>query len=1047
MGAGSKHPAARLQSRTMGKLFATLVVGLCVRLPANPADDPPAGVAAAAAYSEAESLRTRGEVASLRQALEKYQNALALYRKANDGSSQAKTLYGEGRAHDSLSEKRKALDCYLQALPMFRALGNRAGEAETLIYMALDYTFLGEAEKARIALAEALAAGHASGDQRARAVLFTHAGEVCDQLGERQRALEYFNEALPLQRASGNQRGEATALGGIGAVYYAMGEAQKALDHLNPALELYRAVRDLRDEGFVLATIGAVHYSRDDYTQALSYYRQALPKLQQAGDRSSESATLHNIATSYERLGQLENAIEYYNRALPIHRAAGYSIGEANTFASIGRLHMALGDISAALDYYNRALPLQRASGNRGLEGRTLHSMGIAYDALGDRQKALHYYMQALPLRRATADHSGEADTLDRIAKEYAVHDDPRKALDFANQSLALYRAVGSRRGEAASLSTLGLTHAMAGETEEALEFHTQGLQLFRSVGDRMGTAGSLYSIARLEIGRNRLREARSHVEEALDIVESLRAQVASLELRSSYFASIRDYFDLDIDLLMQLDREQPAAGFRAAAFEVSERSRARSFLDTISETSVDIREGVDPELLERERTLKQKLNAKADRQLELLRGKRTEQELAAAADEIARLTDDYRNIEAEVRVKSPHYAALTHPQTLSLQNVQREVLDADTLLLQYSLGLERSYVWMVSRTSIAAFALPPRAEIEAAARRFHELASTEDQKAAAAARTLSEMVLAPLAGQLGSKRLAVVADGALEYVPFAALPTPGATDGRPLLADHEIVSLPSCSAVQILRAEMAARKPAPARRTLAILADPVFRKEDSRVGTSAASAGAPASDSGRRQRAAELNLVRLSGSRKEARSILAMVPEAQRKEALDFDASLATVTAPELAQYRIVHLATHAFLDTEHPELSSIVLSLVNRDGRLQDGILRLHEIYNLRWQADLVVLSACQTALGKHIKGEGFIGLTRGFMYAGAPRVAASLWKVDDRATAELMKSFYEAMLAPHGLPPAAALRAAQIKLLHQKKWQASYYWAAFVLQGDWL
>ena len=192
---------------------------------------------------------------------------------------------------------------------------------------------------------------------------------------------------------------------------------------------------------------------------------------------------------------------------------------------------------------------------------------------------------------------------------------------------------------------------------------------------------------------------------------------------------------------------------------------------------------------------------------------------------------------------------------------------------------------------------------------------------------------------------------------------------------------------------------------------------------------------------------VRLRFSRAEADAIARLAPEGQRLEAVDFVANRATATSAELSEYRIVHFATHGLVNSQHPELSGIVLSLVDKKGEPQNGFLRLYEIYNLKLNADLVVLSACQTALGKEIKGEGLIGLTRGFMYAGAPRVVASLWRIDDRATAELMTRFYSGMLKDK-LRPAAALRAAQVSLLQgqDKRWAAPHYWAAFTIQGEW-
>ncbi|NOT60847.1 MAG: CHAT domain-containing protein, partial [Acidobacteria bacterium] len=308
--------------------------------------------------------------------------------------------------------------------------------------------------------------------------------------------------------------------------------------------------------------------------------------------------------------------------------------------------------------------------------------------------------------------------------------------------------------------------------------------------------------------------------------------------------------------------------------------------------------------------------------------------------------------------------------------------------------------------------------------RRRIDLADAQYPKAAAA---LSQMLLSAVAAELEGKRLLIVSDGVLQYIPFAALPESKA----PLIVNHEIISLPSASVLAVLRQEAAGRKPA--AKTLAVLADPVFQRNDVRVSPANAT------------RSGETEFVRLRFSRAEADEIAALAPPSQTLKALDFAANRETATSAELADYRIVHFATHAVINHQHPELSGIVLSQVNEQGQPRNGFLRLHEIYNLRLAAELVVLSACETALGKEVKGEGLIGLTRGFMYAGAPRVAASLWRTDDRAAAELMKRFYQRMLGEK-LTAAAALRAAQVSLLRESRWQTPYFWAAFTLQGEW-
>ncbi len=323
-------------------------------------------------------------------------------------------------------------------------------------------------------------------------------------------------------------------------------------------------------------------------------------------------------------------------------------------------------------------------------------------------------------------------------------------------------------------------------------------------------------------------------------------------------------------------------------------------------------------------------------------------------------------------------------------------------------------------------------------------------------------MALGPVARQLGDKRLLIAGEGALQYIPFAALPSPsepGRSESQqrelpvPLMVDHEIVSLPSASALAALRRETIARTPAP--KAVALLADPVFELDDPRLSLEVAKVTAhrerPATaEVGGALRDASIRgdgyaLPRLLSSGQEAKAIMSLAPAGAALIATGFDASRAKAMSPELSQYRIVHFATHGLLNDEHPELSGIVLSLVDQNGRPQNGFLRLHDIYNLNLPAELVVLSACDTGLGKDVKGEGLVGLARGFMYAGAARVVASLWKVDDEATAVLMTHFYRLMLED-GKPPAAALRDAQIAIWKQQRWTAPYYWAAFVLQGEW-
>jgi CHAT domain-containing protein/predicted negative regulator of RcsB-dependent stress response len=774
------------------------------------------------------------------------------------------------------------------------------------------------------------------------------------------------------------------------------------------------------------------------------------------------------------RQGTLEErrkGIEKYQEALELYRRANDSREEAETLNSIGEAYLLLGEIQKALAKYNEALPLSRAVGTREVEAITLIGIGLAYKSLGEKRKALEKFNEALPISRAVGDRSGEAVTLNHIGLVYDTLGELQKALEKYNEALPLRRAVGDRSGEATTLNSIGGVYRSLGETQKALEKYNEALPLRREVGDRDGEATTLLGIARVEQKRGNLTQARQVIEQAIDIIESLRTNIVSQELRASYFASRQEFFETYIDVLMQMRKQNQAEAFDAAALAVNERARARSLLELLKESRADIRQGVDGSLLERERSLQQRLNARAAAQARLLNRKHTLEQADAVAKEIAAITAEYEEVQAQIRARSPRYAALTQPQPLGLTEIQQQALDEDTLLLEYALGEKRSYLWLVSQGSIDSHELPPRAEVEAATRRVYELLTVRpkrgtppDPQFIAQAKALSRMLLGPVAPRLGGKRLVVVAPGAQSYLPFAALPAPEDEKRpvggyEPLIARHEVVSVPSSSVLSIIRREMAGRQRA--TKSVAVLADPVFEESDPRLESAkngnssgetpaASTADAELSELTRAIRTmnfpdARAGFIRLPFSRYEADSVIALTPKGTGLKATDFNASRALAMSGQLSQYRILHFATHGLLNSERPELSGLVFSLVDREGKPQDGFLRLHEVYNLQLNADLVVLSACETGLGKEIKGEGLIGLTRGFMYSGAPRVVASLWNVDDLATAELMKLFYQRMLKD-GLPAGAALRAAQLELSKQKRWASPYYWAGFVLHGEW-
>jgi CHAT domain-containing protein/Tfp pilus assembly protein PilF len=1005
-------------------------------------------VAGEAISREAEQLRSGTEtLEAKRKSIEKYHEALELYRRATDRHGEAVTLNSIGAVYWSLVEMRKALEKYNEALPIFQALGSRMEEANTL----------------------------------------TNIGVIYHSLGETWKALEKYDEALPIRRAIGDRRGEAITLTGIGKAYHSRGETWKALEKYDEALPISQAVGDRRQEAIILTSIGVSYRSLGEMQKALETYDKSLPIFQALGDRHGEAVTINNIGMIYHSLRETQKALEKYDEALTISQAIGNRGGDANTLNNIGMIYHWLGDAPKALEKFNEALPLWRAVGDRHGEAITLNNIGLAYQSRGEMQKALEKFNEALSLKQAVGDRRGEAVTSNNIGAVYRSLGEMQKALEKFNKALTIFQTAGDRHGKASSLTNIGKVYRLQGETQKALGKYNEALPLWRAVGDRNYEAAALLEIALVEQTRGNLTQALQNNEQAIGLIESLRTGATSQELRASFLASQQDFYQSYIDILMQMHKRDPNAAFDAAAFAASERARARSLLELLAESKADIRQGVDSALLERERFMRRRLNAKAAAQQSLLSRKHTTEQADAAAKEITSITTVYEELRAQIRARSPRYAALTQPQPLNLAEIQQQTLDPDTLLLEYSLGDNASYLFVVSQTSITSYQLPKRDEIDAATRRVCEMLTAPQPRPGETAAerkarikearanywpqaaALSRMLLGPAASQLGAKRLLIVADGALQYLPFGALPSPetgrrgdGAT-GRdfpflpdastprrpvvftPLIVNHEIIHLPSASALAVLRRELAGRQPA--AKAVAVLADPVFSADDTRVKLRAkAQAGGEAtSDLTRAVSDVRGELRRLLMTRDEAETILSVTPRNGGFAALDFSANRNTATGAELSNYRIVHFATHGLLNSEHPELSGLVLSLIDEQGRPQDGFLRMHEIFNLRLPAELVVLSACQTGLGKKLEGEGLVGLTRGFMYAGAARVVASLWEVNDVATAELMKRFYRRMLQD-GMRPAAALRAAQIEMWKKPQWQSPFYWGGFILQGEW-
>jgi CHAT domain-containing protein/tetratricopeptide (TPR) repeat protein len=1000
----------------------------------------------------AEDLGNLGQVllseGDLKASQQYHEQALAIRRKLAPGSldvASSLALLGDLAHQEGDLSKAESYD--LESLAIAERVnpgGLEVARYKTVLgYIESDRGDLAKAEKwirEALAIREKLAP-----DSLDAAGSLNNLGIVEARRGDLDRADEYWSQSLSInEKLDPESLNVAFTLGNLGLVNLRRGDLDKAQDYFQRDLAIEEKISpNSLDTAKSVNNLGLLAGQRGDFAKAEEYYRRALAIKERIGPDSLDVAnSIENLGDVAYARGDLSRAEDYYRKGLAIReRLSPGSVEMDESLNGLGNCASDRGELKLAEEYYQRALAiLERvAPGSVDLAGIQT-SLGTVASQRGDNAKAELYYRQALEIEmRSMPDSLWTAETLRHFVTVELDRRDQAKAEEYDRQELAIRKKLAPESaGYADALATLaGILHEKQ-QTDDAARLYAEAIDVF----DRQLT----------HLG-------------------------GSTEVRAGFRAKQTDYYSEYADLLVEQKKPE-------LAFEVLERSRARTLLEMLAGSHVDIRQGADPAMIERERLLQATLTAKTARKITLLEGEHTPEQLASVNREMDEVLSQYQELEGQIRTNSPKYAALTQPKLLRAKEAQ-QLLDTKTVLLDYALGAKRSLVFVVTPTSLDSYELPKREEVDSTARRAYDLLTSrnrwvegeissrrkarlakldaEYRKTSAA---LSRMVLGPVTERLEGKRLLIVADGALQYIPFAALPVPAGDALQaavPLMAEHEIVNLPSASVLASLRRQASERGTQPTKE-VAILADPVFDKNDPRVGktgkrTSAADkqVGSTLTSESTEQltrsiqdvsagtQQAGVGLSRLAFSRREAASIMAITKPGAGMEALDFNASRETALSKALSQYRIVHFATHGLLDNEHPELSGLVLSLVDPDGKPRDGFVDLQDVYNLTIPADLVVLSACETGLGKEISGEGLVGLTRGFMYAGASRVVASLWKVDDVATSELMAEFYKGMLQS-GLPPAAALRRAQLEMQKRKRWADPYYWAAFTLQGEW-
>jgi CHAT domain-containing protein len=867
----------------------------------------------------------------------------------------------------------------------------------------------------------------------------------------------------------------------------------EAIAKYQAALPHYERAEDWFGAANAIETMGEAYYRLADYREASSAFERSLPMVRKAKQTaktlSLEAKITNNIGVIASTQYNNQKALYYYLQAIDLYRRLNNRIAEAFCLLNIGVIYTATGQPEEAILWYERALAINRELNIKLLEAGTLNSRGVARFFQGQYQQAIEDQKASLELWRKLNNSGKQGWTLANLAANNIALQQPQAALELLGDGLPLIRKGGDKRDEAYAVHCLGDAQRLLGQSDKAIEYYQQALDLRQGLDEKILDAFSITKIAKIETLRENYDEALVQSNRALALVEQVRQQYSNPLLGASYSSSTHHYYADHIALLLKLHARQPRAGYDVQAFQTSERAHARALLESLSEIGQNLRSDMPAALTERESALQKAIERIISERAKIGKtatsGTRSAK-LQELENELRQVMTEADELQGQMRASHPRYTALLRPQPLTPAEIQRQLLSPDSLLLEYFVAQDRLYLFALTAEGeqpLHVVEIPDKAAVEQAAgffqrRKFESAGELKNRftynnpEFAKTVQFLSDKLLAPVTPLLHKRKIWIVSDGNLQRIPFAVLPDPHSTStvkvrnpGRgvrrpssikPFIVDHEIAVLPSASTVAWLRKAIAARPPAPGG--IAVIADPVFSADDERLDNGAPQTGqVPTTIAQKLRGSPDLEQVlrdlggmagtgilnRLPASRIEAESIARLAPE-KSLIALDFDANRELVMSGKLREFRYLHFATHAYVDDVFPGLSWLALSQVDRKGEEQPGYLRLNDIYQLQLNADLVVLGACRTGLGKQLQGEGMIGLTRGFIYAGVPRVLVSLWDVPDRETAQLMQSFYRNLLKQK-LPVAEALQKAQVDLWKRSVHNAPFFWAAFTLQGD--
>ena len=897
-----------------------------------------------------------------------------------------------GIVYSHLGQYQRAIELLEQDLAIARELDNRSGEGRALGNLGIVYSDLGQYQRAIELLEQHLTISRDMADLTGESAALGNLGTVYSHLDQYPRAIELHEQQLAIARDLNDRVGEGAALGNLGIVYDNLGQYQRAIELYQQALAIARDLGNRVGEGTSLLHLGSVHNNLGQYQQAIELHEQALAISRELGERAREGVALDALGSVHNNLGQYQRAIELHEQSLAISRELGNRAGEGATLGNLGSVHNNLGQYQRAIELYQQALAISRELGNRTGEGAALDALGSVYSDLGQYQRAIELYQQALVIAQDLEVRGREGTTLGNLGGVYYKLSQYHQAIELFNQSLAISRELGDRAGEGATLGNLGAAYTDLDQYQQAIELHEQSLAISRELGDRAGEGATLGNLGAAYTDLAQYQQAIELYKQSIEVRESIQATITVDELRGSFADEQISIYARLINLLW--DQGEPEA-----AFLYAERAKAKVFLDQLATGQIDFRAGVASNLLTQEQQLKVEITGLRTQLLTLRNRPQNEWDTTLVREiqqQLSNKEQDYEFLLTRLKSQSPATSAMVSVDVAPLEDIQAQ-LDPNTTLLEFFVTNSRILVFLITLDEFRTITLDVSSdELVEEIVLFRDFSDVSEGHPGEI-QQLYKWLIAPIQSELKTDNLVIVPHNILHYVPFAAL-----SDGSNYLIDqYSLSTLPSANALRFLPD----KSNQPFQQILA-LGNPTI----------------------------EASLSSLEHSQDEVEAITKLF---KSKVYVGQEAS-ETLVREQGPQSSLLHLAVHGESNPINPLFSTLHLA---KDSQ-NDGRLELHEVFglDLTGPTQLVVLSACQTQVGELSRGDEIVGLNRAFLYAGTPAVMASLWNIDDEATALLMETFYKHL--QEGIPMTRALQLAQQKISQMPEYAHPYFWAAFSL-----